>query len=83
MSTRSQKRKNNLQEGNENVSETVSSPVLVGNVDLSVQDVIAARPSSAKFPRIENSVLEGLRASLKEEIASEKKAFQQNLRESY
>ena len=72
MSTRSKNRKNNFQEGSENVSETIISPVLVGNLDLSDQEVIAAGPSSAKSPRIEKSVLKRLlRASLKEEITSE------------
>ena len=35
------------------------------------QDVEAAGPSRPKSPRIENSLLENLRASLKEEITSE------------
>ena len=72
MSTRSKKRKNNFQEGSEKISETITSLVLVENVVLSDQDVKAVVPSSAKSPRIENSVLRGLlRASLKEEINSE------------
>ena len=36
-----------------NVSETIISPVFVGNVDLSDQDVVVAAPTSAKSPRIE------------------------------
>ena len=44
---------------------------MVENVDLGVQGVVVAGPLSAKSPRIENSILEGLRASLKEEIPSE------------
>ena len=79
MSTRSQKRRNNQQESSENVNETVSSPILVENVESSDQDESVAGPSSAKSPRIENSVLEGLRTSLKEEITSEIKGL---LRES-
>ena len=71
MSTISQKRRNDQQESTENVSETINSPVLVGNADLSDQDVAIAGPSSTKYPRIENSVLEGLRASLKEKMTSE------------
>ena len=71
MSTRSQKRKNNQQENTEDVSEIVSSPVLTGNVDSSRQHVLIAVPSRAKSSRVENSALESLRASLKEEITSE------------
>ena len=76
MSTRSQKRRNFQQESAENVSETgnvsetITFPVLVENVDLGDQGVAIAGPSSAKYPRIKNSVLEGLRASLKEEMHS-------------
>ena len=71
MPSRSQKRKNNLQGSYENVSEIITSPVLVENVESICQDVLVAGPSSVKSPRLENSVLEGLRASLKEEITSE------------
>ena len=35
------------------------------------QDVLFAGPSSAKLPIVENSILESLRASLKDEIPSE------------
>ena len=35
------------------------------------QDAVVAGPSKPKFPRIESSFLESLRASLKEEITSE------------
>ena len=71
MSTRSQKRRTNQQLSSEIVSETVSSPILVKNVESSNQDVLIAVHSSAKPPRIKISVLEGLRASLKGEITSE------------
>ena len=75
MSTRRQKRQNNLQEGSENVNETITSAVFVGNVDLSDQNVKATGLSSAKSPRIENSLLEGLRASLKNKQLLQYKAF--------
>ena len=71
MSTRNQKGRNIQQESTKNVSETITSPVLVENVDLCDQDFAIAGPSSAKSPRIENTVLEGLRSSSKEEITSE------------
>ena len=70
MSTRSPKEKNSKKESTENVSETIVSPTLVENAELCQQDVMAAGPSGAKSPRIENGVLESLRASLKEEITS-------------
>ena len=69
-STRSQKRRNNQQGSSEIVSEIISSPILVENGESSDQDASIAGPFSAKTPRIENSVLEGLRVSLKEEITS-------------
>ena len=69
--TRSQQRKNNHQDSAENDNEVLISPVAVGNSGLLDQDVLVAGPFSAKYPRIENSVLESLRASLKEEITSE------------
>ena len=75
MSTRRQKRQNNLQEGSENVNETINSAVFVGNVDLSDQNVKATGLSSAKSPRIENSLLEGLRASLQNKQLLQYKAF--------
>ena len=45
------------------------------NLDLSDQDILVAGPSTAKSPRIENSILEGLRVSLKEEITSKFRGF--------
>ena len=69
--TRSQKRKNDHQEGDRNVSEGFVSPIGVENPRSSIQDVEIAGPSRSKSPRIENSSLENLRASLKEEITSE------------
>ena len=69
--TRSQKRKNDQQSTNENVSEGLVSPIVVGNPCSSNQDDEVAGPSKPKSPRIENSLLESLRASLKEEITSE------------
>ena len=68
--TRSQKRKNDQQESDRNVSEGFVSPV-VENPCFSEQVVEVAGPSKPKSPRIENSLLESLRASLKEEITSE------------
>ena len=73
--TRSPKRKNNQQEVVENVSEGFVSPVLVENSCPLDQDVVVAGPSKPKSPRVENSVLESLRASLKEEITSEIKSL--------
>ena len=69
--TRSQKRKNDQQSTSENVSEGLISPIVVGNLCSSNQDDEVAGPSKPKSPRIENSLLESLRASLKEEITSE------------
>ena len=68
--TRSQKRKNIQQENSENVSGGFSR-IVVENTCFSAQDVSTAGPSKPKSPRIENSLLESLRASLKEEITSE------------
>ena len=73
--TRSQKRKNNQQEVVENVSEGFVSPVLVENSCPLDQDVVVAGPSKPKSPRVENSVLECLRVSSKEEITSEIKSL--------
>ena len=73
--TRSQKRKNNQQEVVENVSEGFVSPVLVENSCPLDQDVVVTDPSKPKSPRVENSVLESLRVSLKEEITSEIKSL--------
>ena len=69
--TRSQKRRNIQQESNENVSEGFISPVEIRNPCLPNQDVDDAGPSEPKSSRVENSFLESLRASLKEEITSE------------
>ena len=69
--TRSQKRKNDQQEGDRNVSEGFVSPIIMENPCSSNQDVEVAGPSRPKSPRIENSLLESLRVSLKEEITSE------------
>ena len=69
--TRSQKRRNDQQSTNENVSEGLISPIVIGNPCPLNQDDEVAGPSNSKSPRIENSFLESLRASLKEEITSE------------
>ena len=69
--TRSQKRRNDQQESDRNVSEGFVSPIAMENSCFSNQDVEVAGPSRPKSPRFENSLLENLRASLKEEIASE------------
>ena len=69
--TRSQKRRNDQQSTSENVSEGLISPIVVGNLCSLNQDDEVAGPSNPKSPRIENSLLESLRASLKEEITSE------------
>ena len=68
--TRSQKRRNDQQSTSENVSEGLISPIVVGNSCPLNQDDEVAGPSRPKSPRIENSLLENLRASLKEEITS-------------
>ena len=73
--TRSQKRRNDQQSSNENVSEGFISPVVEGNPCPLNQDDEVAGPSKPKSPRIENSLLESLRASLKEEITSEIKSL--------
>ena len=49
----------------------MESPVVAENDGPVDQDVFVAGPTSATSPRIENSSLESLRASLKEEITSE------------
>ena len=71
--TRGQKRKNIQQENNENVRDGFVSPVIIGNSCPLEQDVSVAGPSNRKSPRVENSLLESLRISLKEEITSEVK----------
>ena len=73
--TRSQKRRNNQQEVVENVSEGFVSPVLAESFCSLDQDVVVAGPSKPKSPRVENSVLESLKVSLKEEITSEIKSL--------
>ena len=69
--TRSQKRRNDQQSTSENVSEDLISPIVEGNPCPLNQDDEVAGPSRPKSPRVENSFLESLRASLKEEITSE------------
>ena len=73
--TRSQKRKNNQQESSESVSEYLVSPIVTGNNNSVDQDVGSPGPSRAKSPRVESSVLESLRISLKDEITSELKSL--------
>ena len=72
--TRSQKRRNE-QQGDKDVSEGFISPIAVENPCSSNQDVVMSGPSRPKSPRIENSFLESLRASLKDEITSEIKTL--------
>ena len=55
--------------------EGLVSPILVENVCHLNQDLSIAGHFRPKSPRIENSFLESLRASLKEEIASEIKSL--------
>ena len=69
--TRNQKRRNDQQEGDRNVKEGFVSPIVMENPCSSNQDVEVTGPSRPKSPRIENSFLKNLRASLKEEITSE------------
>ena len=71
--TRSQKRRNTQQENSENVSEGFVSPILMENSCPLTQDVGLAGPSKSKSPRVENSALESLRTTLREEITSEVK----------
>ena len=82
MSTRSQKRKTNHQNGTENVSENLVSPVLVGGMDPSEPDVMVAGPSKAKSPSVENSILD-LRISFEEEFTSEIKRLLFESRENF
>ena len=72
--TRSQKRRNE-QQSDRDVSEGFVSPIVVENPCCSNQDVGVSGPSRPKSPRIENSFLESLRASLREEITSEIKTL--------
>ena len=72
LSTRYQERKNNQQESLENLNECLVS-ILVAKVNLGETGVMVAGPSNAKSHRVEDSILERLRTSLKEEITSEVK----------
>ena len=56
-----------------NVSEALISRVVGGNSEFLDKDAPTTGPSSANAARIENKVLESLRASLREEIGSENK----------
>ena len=69
--TRSQKRRNDQQEVVENVSEGFVSPVIAENSCPLDREVDVVGPSKPKSHRVENSALESLRVSLKEEITSE------------
>ena len=73
--TRSQKRKNTQREADDNVSEGFVSPINMENSCLLDQNVELAGPSRPKSPRVENSFLESIRSSLKEEITSEIRAL--------
>ena len=73
--TRSQMRKNNQQESIESVSVGLVSPIVVENPCVSEQDVSIVGPSRPKSPRVENSLQESLRVSLKEEITPEIKSL--------
>ena len=63
------------QENIESVGESLSCPVLIECSNSVEQDVVVPCPLRAKSPRVENSVLESLKASLKEEIISEIKCL--------
>ena len=73
--TRSQKRKNIQREADDNVSEGFVSPINTENSHPLDQNVELAGPSRPKSPRVENSFLESIRSSLKEEITSEIKTL--------
>ena len=73
--TRSQKRKNTQRETDDNVSEGFVSPINMENSHPLDQNVELAGPSRPKSPRVENSLLESMRSSLKEEITSEIKTL--------
>ena len=66
-----QKRRNDQQEGDRDVSEGFVSPIVMEIPCSSNQNVEVVGPSRPKSPRIENSLMENLIASLKEEITSE------------
>ena len=57
------------------VRENLTSPILVGFKCSDEQDVEVSGPSSAKSPKVEDSVLESLRAFLKKDITSEIKGL--------
>ena len=67
--TRTQK--NTQRDAEDIVSEGFISPIDMENSSSSNLDIDVAGPSRPKSPRIENSSLESLRDSLKEEITSE------------
>ena len=69
--TRSEKRKNAQREADDNVSEGFVSPINMENSHLLDQNVELAGPSRPKSPRVEDSLLESIRSSLKEEITCE------------
>ena len=73
--TRSQKSKNNQQESSGSVSEYLVSPSVTENNHSFDQDVSFPGPSRAKSPRVESSILETLRTTLKDEITSELENF--------
>ena len=73
--TRSQKRKNAQREADDNVSEGFVSSLNMENSHPLDQNVELAGPSKPKSPRVENSFLESIRSSLKEEITSEIKTL--------
>ena len=60
------------------VSEYLDSPFVTKNNHSVDQDVGSPGPSRAKSPRVESSILESLRTSLKDEITSELKSFLAN-----
>ena len=64
-------KRNDQHEGDRNVIEGFVSPIVMENPCSSNQDVEVTGPSRPKSPRNENSLLENLKASLKEEITSE------------
>ena len=73
--TRSQKRRNTQREAEDNVNEGFISPINVDNSRSLNQETDVSGPSKPKSPRVENSLLENLRVSLKEKITSEIKNF--------
>ena len=73
--TRSQKRNNAQRDADDNVSEGFILPINMESSRPLDQDIELAGPSKPKSPRVENSLLESLRSSLKEEITSEVKTL--------